>query len=171
MREIKFLPDTGNFIKLKADNGITVTEFVELLTKEGGQFDLSKNLLTDKKSKSTFLVADGVLPDGDIVLISTVKDPKGNLTRQEVYAKIKEFIERDGDKAKEYFSQYGNYTQVANDVLENLISKYSKRKPAKGVKVKTKAANKPKKKVSKKEANELAEAKAFQRTFSPKLTR
>jgi len=181
MRKIKFLPDTGNIITLEAADGLTVGAFIEALQEKGGQFDLNKNLLTEKKSKASFLTSDSVLPDGDISLFSTIKDPKGNApaTRSDVYEAIKDLKAAYGDYVKQHF---GNYTQVATDKLVKLLKTFSKsearkslsKKPAAKTATKTVAkkvvAKKPVAK-SVKISKEDLELKAAQKSFAPKIYR
>jgi hypothetical protein len=130
MRTIKFKPDTGNGIIVQAENGINVTHFIELVQAQGGQIDLSKNLLTELVSKATFLTGDAILPDGDLRIFSTVKDPKGNkrgdydhYTRAQLYDAVKEF-KAASPKAADHFSQYGNITQVSSVDLRYLLETY-----------------------------------------------
>lgn len=131
MRTIKFLPDTGNVIKVQAENGINVGQFAELLLAKGGSLDLGKNMLTEKVSKATFLTSDAVLPDGDISLFSVIKDPKGNNTRAEVYAQIKELVSTYGERAKNHFNEFGNYTRTSTEDLLHLLKTFRKTKPSK----------------------------------------
>lgn len=173
-RKIKFLPDSGSILSVSADNNLTVGQFITLLTQAGGQFSLEKNLLTEKRSKATFLTADSLLPDGDISLFSTIKDPKGNLSRNEIYAAIKEHIERDGEAAKEHFNYYGNYTRTSSEVLEELLEEYApvpvKRATTPAPKKTASAPTKTKAVQSSTDADD-AELIAAQRAFAPRLTR
>lgn len=164
MRKIKFLPDTGNMITLNAPENLTVEAFVVLLEAEGGQFDLNKNKLVDKKSKSEFKVADATLPEGDISLFSLIKDPKGNNLRAEVYTKIKELITDYGQRAKDHFSQYGNYTQVSTADLQNLIKSFKKGKKV-VVKVSVSTKKTPAKKAVSKVSQEELELKAAKKAY------
>jgi hypothetical protein len=169
MRKIKFLPDTGNMITVEAANNLTVDQFITALTAKGGQFDLSKNLLTEKKSKASYLDGTSVLPDGDISLFSTIKDPKGNAptTRADVYDAIKALKETYGDYVKTHF---GNYTQVATHTLINLLKNFSKSEARKSMGNKKVSSTKSvtvKKQVSKEE-QELIE---LRKTFKPSIYR
>lgn len=177
MRKIKFLPDTSNIIALEAPENLTVGAFIELLQSKNGQFDLSKNLLTGKKSKASFLTSDSVLPEGDIFLFSTIKDPKGNVTsRADVYQKIKELKDTYGDYVKQHF---GNYTQVATDKLEKLLKTFSKSEARKSLAKKPVAKTTATKTVAKKvvakktvsASKEDLELKAAQKSFAPKIYR
>lgn len=178
-RLIKFLPDVGSITRVEAENGITVDQFIELLEEEGGQLDLSKNMLTDKATRSTFLVGDAILPDGDITLISTIKDPKGNTARSEALDKVRSFKQRDGQRAVDYFAHLGNITQVKQNLLEVAIKDYSKKAPLKKPVNPVKATKKKLPKVVSKKGSksstskskksnldkETQEARAFQRRF------
>lgn len=175
MRKIKFLPDTGNIIILEVAEELTVGAFIEALQEKNGQFDLSKNLLTEKKSKASFLTSDSVLPAGDISLFSTIKDPKGNAfaTRSDVYEAIKDLKAAYGDYVKTHF---GNYTQVATDRLIQLLKSFSKaeaRKSMVGKKPAVKSTPKAvvTKKVVTKTSKEDDELRAAQRSFAPKIYR
>jgi hypothetical protein len=173
MRKIKFLPDTGNIITLEAAEELTVGQFIEALQEKGGQFDLSKNLLTEKKSKASFLTSDSVLPAGDISLFSTIKDPKGNAptSRSDVYEAIKDLKAAYGDYVKTHF---GNYTQVATDTLLQLLKTFSKSEARKSL---SKGNAKTTKTVAKKAvtkttaSKEDLELRAAQKSFTPKIYR
>lgn len=125
-RSIKVLPDSGSLIKLTAEDGLTVGQLMALLKEKGHTFSLDKNLLTQKGTLATFLVAEAQLPDGDIVLFSTVKDPKGNdRSRAEIMGDVKAKITQYGDKAKAHFTVgTRNYTQISSSDLETLLKSF-----------------------------------------------
>ena|SRR5688572_22014338 len=175
MRTIKWLPDVGNILKISASDDINLEQFMALLIKAGGTLDLNKNLVTEKVSKATFLTPDAILPNGDITLFSVIKNPKGNsikqLDRKSIYNQIKKFVDRDGQRAKNFFNSKGNYTRVTTEELAKLVARYTK-KPVtktkatlpKGTTVAaSKSKNTPvaKKRVSREEA----EARAAQKSF------
>lgn len=172
MRQIKFLPDVGNMIKIEAPEDITLGQFIELVTAAGGQIDLNKNILTEKKTRNSLLVPEAIIPNGDISIFATVKDPKGNktdysaYTRKELYEAIKAFKDSDGNRAVEHFSEYGNITQVSSADLIWMLNSY-KPKKAKVTPVKVKASTSGKTKTVDTDEVEL---KAAQRSFAPKLT-
>lgn len=169
MRKIKWLPDSGSMLTINAPNGINLEQFMALLIEAGGSLSLEKNLVTEKVTKATFLTAEAILPDGDITLFSTIKNPKGNeVSRKKLYAQIAKFKKRDGDRAIEYF--YG-FTTMTNNVLEGKVNLYSKKAPVTGSKSKlpkvTKVAASKGKTTSrpKKINREEAEARAAQKSF------
>lgn len=186
-RKIKFLPDTGNPTVIEAEDNLTLGGFVELLVAKGVDFNLEKNLLTELDSKAIYATPEAVLPNGDIRLFSTVKDPKGNTrSRKEIYADVNSFITRDGDRAKNFFNKDQNFTRVGSDILEKRIEAYGKKygagktstSPVKasGKTPATKAPAKAKstpvaKKVSTSEEEENIRMKAAQKTFHPTLHR
>lgn len=121
MRSIKFIGDV-TVTKLEGiANNLSVAELVEILSAKNITLDISKNMLTDKATKATFLTNDAMLPDGDIVLFSTIKDPKGNLSRQECY----EFIRNCEDP--DFFCKDRNYTNKSTVALVTLIDEYKVR--------------------------------------------
>jgi hypothetical protein len=146
-RLVKVLPDTGSLLKFNAPDDINVEQLMALIEENGGSLDLSKNLLTEKVTKATFLTGDAIIPNGDVTFFTTLKDPKGNLTasksssyktlsRSECYSEIAKFKKRDGDRAVAYF--YG-FTTMKTSILEGKIKMYSKKSPA----LKTKAGKLP----------------------------
>lgn len=130
MRTIKFVNDTGSPVRIEAPENITVNQFIELLIeKENVAVNLSKVVLTELKSKAIFATGDAILPDGDLRLFTTIKDPKGNgkfdeLNRKQIYTIINTFKTLDGERAINHFSSEGNITQVASWLLIDLIKTY-----------------------------------------------
>ena len=143
-RVIKVLPDSGSLIKLTAEDGLTVGQLMALLKEKGHTFSLDKNLLTQKGTLATFLVAEAQLPDGDIVLFSTVKDPKGNdRSRAEIMGDVKAKIIQYGDKAKAHFTVgTRNYTQISSADLEKLLKSFRVGSPKAATPVATKTVAK-----------------------------
>lgn len=165
MRKIKFLPDTGNMLTVEAEETLTVGQFIQMLVENNVSFDLNKNLLTEKKTKASFMTSDAVLPEGDISLFSVIKDPKGNAptSRADVYAAIKELKDTYGDYVKQHF---GNYTQVATDQLLKLLKSFSKSEARKSMGKKTPSTTKVVSKPTvKKQSNEELELRAAQKAF------
>jgi len=185
MRTIKFVNDTGTPIKIEAPENLTVGQFNALLMeKENTSFSLSKVVLTELKSKAIFATEDAILPDGELRLFTTVKDPKGNkkgdydsYSRAGLYDAIKEF-KAASPKAAEYFSQYGNITQVSSADLRYLLENY---KGSKGKTTNTTvgalqgskkvAPVKVKASQSNADDSEFKEIMAAQNSFNPRLTR
>ncbi len=175
-RVLKYLPDTGALVKITAPDDINVEQFMTLLEEQGITLDLKKQLLVEKISKVSFLTGDAMLPNGDATLFSLAKDPKGNnslkikqLDRKSIYSSIAKHITKDGQRAKDYFNKYGNYTRTSSEDLEKLLKAY---KPSKGkasslpkvTKVNGSKASKTTSK-PKKVTRELAEVKAAQKAF------
>jgi hypothetical protein len=181
MRTIKFVTDTAQPIIATIeghDNNMTVADFISIMLRDHNvTVDLNKTVLTELKSKAVYSTSDAILPDGDLKLFTTVKDPKGNgkfdgLSRSEIYATIKEFINSDGDRARNHFSQYGSYTQVASVDLIQLLRSYrpSKSKTTTGAiamrtPVKTGASK------SSAQDKDIADLLAAQNSYRPNLTR
>ena len=91
------------------------------------------------ESDASQLPRDIITLDGsttnDLTLIVTPKQRMksgATLSRTELYAQIKTFVTRDGDKAKNFFSEGKNYTNKGTEELQKLVDKYSK-KPAPAV--------------------------------------
>ena len=178
MRELRILPDTGALLKFKAPNDLTVEQLMVYIEEAGGSLDLSKNLLTEKVTKATFLTGDAKIPDGDLTFFTVLKDPKGNrikqlqgLSRSECYLEIAKFKKRDGDRAITYF--YG-FTTMKTSILEGKIKMYSKKSPAPKTKagklppvtkVNASRASKTTKPTTKKVSREEAELRAAKKAF------
>lgn len=182
MRTIKFVNDTGAPIVLQAENNLSVADFIAaVLSQSNVTVDLGKVTLTELKTKATYMTGDAVLPDGDLKLFATVKDPKGNnkpdyasFGRKDLYEAIKDFKTSDGERAAEHFSQYGNITQVSSSDLVQLLKSYRPSKAKSKTTVGAISMRTPVKKSSSKSVNEdtdFKELKAAQASYKPKFTR
>lgn len=189
MRTIKFVNDTGAPVVLQAENNLSVADFIAaVLSQHNIIIDLGKVTLTELKTKAIFMTGDAILPDGDLKLFATVKDPKGNgkpdyasYNRKELYEAIKEFKESDGQRAATHFGQYGNITQVSSGDLVQLLRSYRPSKTkATSVKSSTKTTTgaismrTPKRVNSSKSVNEdedFVALKAAQKSYKPSFTR
>ena len=182
-RNIRILPDTGSMIKFSAEDDINVEALLALCIENGLNIDLEKVKLVEKVSKAAFDTGDATIPNGDVTFFTCVKNPKGNeiseLSRTDVYDTIRKYVNRDGDKAKDYFNQYGNYTRVSTETLTKLITKDAKKTPVTKTKSRlpkttTVAASKSKtstrgKKISKEEAEVIAARNSYKSKFYNKL--
>lgn len=92
------------------------------------EFDLRNKKFVIGENRTTLEHPDAILPEGDFTLfIMPVKTKSGALSRKEAFAKIREFIEIDGNKAREFFNKDKNFTNKSTSELETLLSKYSRR--------------------------------------------
>lgn len=125
MRTIKFLPDTGNAVVLQANNDLTMSQFIELLLAQEVNLDLNESVVVERQSRAIYADGTSTLPNGDIVLVSKIKDPKGNNSRVEYYTTIQSLIKQDGQYAKNHFSKGKSYTNKKTDRLAELIKSYN----------------------------------------------
>lgn len=182
MRTIKLVVDTGTPVILEAPNELTVGGLISLLNEKGITFDLQKNFLTELKSEAIFATESAMLPDGDLRLFSSIKDPKGNTERQDLYAKIKSLVERDGERAKKFFNRNENYTRVSSDNLKRDIATYERKYAGstitKKVTIKSNTSSSKSNSTTKKKAvvnveddPDIKALQAKQKGFNPKLIR
>lgn len=125
MRTIKFLPDTGNAVILQSNNDLTMGQFIELLLAQEVNLDLNESVVVERQSRAIYADGTSTLPNGDIVLVSKIKDPKGNNSRVEYYNTIQSLIKKDGQYAKNHFSRGKSYTNKKTDKLAELIESYN----------------------------------------------
>lgn len=67
------------------------------------------------------------LPEGDFILGIFPRKTKAGSLRNDLYGRIKEFVQRDGkDKVNQFFTDKTgrHYTNVATDELEQLVEQY-----------------------------------------------
>jgi hypothetical protein len=187
MRTIKFVNDTGSPVRIEAPENLTVGQFIELLAqRENVSVNLSKVVLTELKSKAIFATDSAILPEGDLRLFTTIKDPKGNgkfddLSRGELYTIIRTIRTVDGENADEHFNSYGNITQVSSYILIELLDEYDyTRKSRAAVKelltgnvesVRPAAPKKTAASAGLDEDPDFAALRAAQSSFNPSLTR
>ena len=116
---------TSGKTNVKIESGAsTFGELTPQLRENGFNLDGMKAVVGETK---VTLEADGaVLPEGEFKLfLMPLKTKSGaDMSRTDVYNKIKEFIARDGDKASTHFLQLGQYTRVKTVELINLIEQY-----------------------------------------------
>lgn len=88
-------------------------------------YDLTNMKAMESVKNTTLEHEKAVVPEGNFNLfLMQVKSKLGggaNMNRSDINAAIKAFIEKDGDKAKDYF---GNYSQTRSKDLVELIEKY-----------------------------------------------
>lgn len=99
---------------------------------EGNSFqayNLNNMKCVESINRTTLEHPKAAIPDGNFNLFLMPyksKSGAGTLSRAEINAQIKAHIERDGEKAKEFFSHEGkNYTQVSSAILEEKLEQYS----------------------------------------------
>lgn len=121
MRNVTVYSTSGK-TNVKIETGATTFgELTPQLRENGFNLDGMKAVVGETK---VTLEADGaVLPDGEFKLFLMPLKTKsgGDISRSDVYNKIKEFIARDGEKASTHFLQLGQYTRVKTTELVNLI--------------------------------------------------
>lgn len=124
MRNVTVYSTSGK-TNVKIETGATTFgELTPQLREHGFNLDGMKAVVGETK---VTLEADGaVLPDGEFKLfLMPLKTKSGaDMTRPDAYAKIQDFIERDGDRAKNHFNGSGNYTRTKTVDLINLINQY-----------------------------------------------
>tara|TARA_R110000868_G_scaffold148357_3_gene370208 strand:- start:6121 stop:6633 length:513 start_codon:yes stop_codon:yes gene_type:complete len=125
MRTIKFLPDTGNAVVFQAANDLSMGQFIELLLAQDVTLDLNESVVVERQSRAIYADGTSILPNGDLVLVSKVKDPKGNSSRSEHYTVIQSLIKQDGEFAKNHFSKKKSYTNKKTVKLAELIESYA----------------------------------------------
>lgn len=80
MRKIKIMPEVGSPMTIEPiENNLSVGEFINKCAEKGFSLDIKSTSLRDKASRETFTSVDEILPDGDIILFTLPKDPKGNI--------------------------------------------------------------------------------------------
>lgn len=124
MRNVTVYSTSGK-TNVKIESGATTFgELTPQLRENGFNLDGMKAVVGETK---VTLEADGaVLPDGEFKLfLMPLKTKSGaDMSRSDVYNKIKELIARDGDRASTHFLQLGQYTRVKTVELINLIEQY-----------------------------------------------
>jgi len=87
-------------------------------------YNLNNMKCVESVNRHTLEHPDADLPTRDFNLFLMPGRSKSGGERSEVYARIKQHIERDGDSAKNHFSRNGNYTQVGTETLKQLLEEY-----------------------------------------------
>lgn len=133
-RVITVVTTRGEKTKIHFKNGGTWGDLKKALEKggkniDGGSYsgyDLSNMKCVESINKTTLEHPKANVPDGNLNLfLMPYKSKSGAMSRSDINATIKGFIEKDGDKAKAHFTVDGkNYTQVSSAKLEELIESY-----------------------------------------------
>lgn len=133
VRKITIVTTRGEKVKI-AFEGNDWKSLKALLEKGGKDVDgksffsysLSNMKCVESVNRTTLEHPQAVIPAGDFNLfLMPYKSKSGAMSRPEINAAIKEHIARDGDKAKDFFSEGGkNYTQVSSSVLETKLEQY-----------------------------------------------
>lgn len=103
----------------------TFGEFVPQLREQGFSLDGMKAVVGE--TKVTLEADSAVLPEGEFKLfLMPLKTKSGaDMSRNDAYAIIQDFINRDGDIARNHFNANGNYTRTKTTELISLINSYS----------------------------------------------
>jgi len=106
-------------------SGSTWSELKKILDQKG--FDTDHMKCVESTNRHSFEHKDAVVPRENFFLfMMPVKSKSGGLSRGEIYERIKTLIEKDGERARDFFTVNGqNYTRVSSADLEALLEKYS----------------------------------------------
>lgn len=132
-RTVTIVTTRGEKVKVPFEG----TEWADLkkLLERGGKdvdgnsfssYNLNNMKCVESTNRTTLEHPKAVIPDGNFNLfLMPYKSKSGAMSRADINAAIKAHIEKDGDKAKEFFGgDSGNYTREKSTTLEEKLEDY-----------------------------------------------
>lgn len=109
--------------------------------KKFSSYDLGNMKCVESIRRSTLEHPNAVVPNENFNLfLMPLRSKSGGMTRTEIYTQIQKHIKKDGDTAKNHFSDNGkNYTMVGSAILEEKLESYAPGTKAKATSVKKEA--------------------------------
>ena len=122
-RQITIISTSGNEITDIHSDAKTWGELQQELQEHNISYVGKKAIVGE--TKNTFESRNSVLPTNSFELYLMPLRSKSGVSRGDLYSKIKDFIDNDGQEAKDFFNNGRNFTQKSSIELEKLLNEYS----------------------------------------------